>query len=36
MRTGPSLKPDLPRFRKGLHNPFGARALYLYQDGPEF
>ena len=28
-----SLKPDLPRFRKGgLDNPLGARALYLYQD----
>jgi len=29
-----SLKPDLPRSRKGgLDNPLGARALYLYQDG---
>ncbi len=27
-----SLKPDLPRYRKGgLDNPLGARALYLYQ-----
>jgi len=27
-----SLKPDLPRHRKGgLDNPLGARALYLYQ-----
>ena len=29
-----SLKPELPRFRKGgLDNPLGARALYLYQNG---
>jgi len=29
-----SLKPDLPRSRKGgLDNPLGARALYLYQNG---
>jgi lipoprotein-anchoring transpeptidase ErfK/SrfK len=29
-----SLKPELPRFRKGgLDNPLGARALYLHQNG---